>query len=239
MKKFKHFKTTLLPLLLSANLTLAIIPTTALSAPANTGAIRYVTDTTEVALRRGPGYKYKIIRLLKSGTLVHVLEVNKAGWMRVQYKTKNKTYEGWMPGSFLQNQPIAKVQLEKQIAKNSRLETQNNQLKQELTALKNRYQETSQQLKSIQQAKFKLDKDYQELKEKSANALELDAENKQLKQKLKEAETQLVLYKEQLAEAEDTVQRQWFLTGAGVLLLGIILGRLFRLPQKRQKWNTL
>jgi len=250
MKKFNLYKTiqytTLLPAFLCSSITAGL----AISAPAfsadstvqvtpTSGSTRYITDTTQVALRRGPGYKYKIIRLIKSGTAVQVLEVDSSGWMRVEYKTKNKTFEGWMPASTLQNQPIAKVRLAQQVAKNDRLEAKNNQLKRELAALSKRHKETTKALKAVQQEKFKLDKAYQELKEKSAHAIELDNENKQLKQRLKEDETQLVLYKEQLAEAEDTVKRQWFLTGAGVLLLGIILGRLFRLPQKRQKWNSL
>lgn len=249
MKKFNLYKaikyTSLLPAILCGSITAGLATSTiafgadsAEQVTQTSGSTRYVTDTTQVALRKGPGYEYKIIRMLRSGTAVQVLEVDPSGWMRVQYKTKNKTYEGWMPGSLLQNQPIAKVRLAQQVAKNNRLEAENNQLKQELAALNKRHDKTSKALKTVQQEKFKLDKAYQELKQKSAHAIELDSENKQLKQHLKEAETQLVLYKEQLSEAEDTVQRQWFLTGAGVLLLGIILGRLFRLP-KRQKWDSL
>ena len=251
MKKFNLYnalkRSALLPVLISGSLTLGLAPFNASfaadSATNNSdqvsGSTRFVTDSTQVALRAGPGYKFKIIRMLRSGTAVQVLEVNPSGWMRVQYKTKNKTYEGWMPGSLLQNQPIAKVKLKQQIEKNNLLESENNQLKQELAELKKRYEETDSTLKTVQQQKLTLDKAYQDLKEKSGNALEISEENKQLKQKLKEADNQLILYKEQLSEAEDTVKRQWFLTGAGVLLLGIILGRLFRLPGKRKKWNTL
>jgi SH3 domain protein len=229
---------------LSLTTTAVLVPSTAHAVENATtaqsgGSIRYVTDSLEVPLRRGPGYKYKISRMLKSGEPVKVLEVSDSGWVRVQYKTKNKTYEGWMPTILLQNQPISKVRLAEQIEKNNRLESENNQLKRELQALRARFDETESTLKQVQQEKFKLDKAYQELKEKSANAMALDEENKSLKERLKQAESQLVIYKQQLDEAEDTVKRQWFLTGAGVLLLGLLLGRFFRPPQRRQKWNSL
>jgi len=240
MKKFNRFKQLTTSCLLACAL---ILPVSTVAQAAEkqqaSGAVRYVTDSLEVPMRKEPGYKYKIVRMLRSGAPVQVLEVSPTGWVRVQYQTKNKTYEGWMPSILLKNQPIAKVQLNKQIEKTNRLEAENNQLKQELESLKKRFEETDKALKSIQEEKFKLDKAYQTLKQKSGQALELDAENKRLVQKLKETETQLILYKEQLSEAEDTVKRQWFLTGGGVLLLGIILGRFFRIPQRKNKWNSL
>jgi len=47
------------------------------------------------------------------------------------------------------------------------------------------------------------------------------------------------LLQEQLNQAADVVQRQWFLTGGGVLLLGILLGIFLRVPRKKKGWDSL
>ncbi|MEA1990506.1 MAG: TIGR04211 family SH3 domain-containing protein [Pseudomonadota bacterium] len=227
------------------SLSMLLIATLGVSAPVTTthaatkGYTNYISDSLEVPMRRGAGYKYKISRMLKSGEAVKILEVDKDGWAQVQYKKKGKTYIGWLPSIVLQNQPVAKDRLATQIKKTTDIEEKFNALQQELSTLKTRYEETDSQLSKTKQEKFELGKELERLKVVSSNAVELDEQNQEMKMRLTQLENQNAIMKEQIDQSDDSVKRQWFLTGGGVLLLGLILGRFFRPPGKRKKWGEL
>ncbi len=203
------------------------------------GFKHYVTDRLQLPVRRGPGFNYKIINLLRSGTPVTILETNKENWARIQYTYKGQTREGWVPARLLTNQPIARMQLKEVEAENARLKTRIQQLETQLSNLQTEQAETKKLLSEAQKKLFILRKDYDHLKQTAGNALELDKENQQLKQQLAQLEEENADLKDQIAHSEDAIKRQWFLTGAGVLLLGLILGRFARLPRRRSSWNDL
>jgi SH3 domain protein len=206
---------------------------------AASGYTHYVTDSVDVPVRSGPSYKHRIHRMLETGTPVSILEVNEEGWAQVQYKKGNSTYTGWMPSSVLLNQPIAKVRLETQIAKTSAVEQKLNGLQQELTTLQDRFSVTDSALGKIKQDKFELSQELTHLKKVSSNAVLLDQKNQEMKQRLNKLETENSIMKEQIDQSDDSIKRQWFLTGGGVLLLGLITGRFFRAPKKRKKWGQM
>lgn len=220
-------------------LTLGLFAQSTSAAAETTGYINYVTDSVEIPLRRGAGYKYKIAIMLKSGTPVKIIEVNSDGWAQVEYTRGSKLYAGWMPSSVLQNQPIASVRLESQMEKTNRVEEKYNALQQELNTLKDRFQATNKALSSIKQEKFEVVQQLNRLKSLSSNAVQLDEQNQAMKLRLNQLDSQNALMKEQIDQSNDSIKRQWFLTGGGVLLLGLLLGRFFRTPGKRKKWGEL
>ena len=209
------------------------------NAVAASGYTHYVTDSVDVPVRSGPSYKHKILRMLETGTPVSILEVNKDGWTQIQYQKGNSTYTGWMASSTLLNQPIAKIRLEQQIAKTSSVEKHLNELQQELDTLQTRFAATDASLSTIKQEKFELTQELNRLKSISSNAVLLDEENQEMKQRLSQLESQNAIMKEQIEQSGDSIKRQWFLTGGGVLLLGLLLGRFFRTPTKRKKWGEI
>ena len=206
----------------------------------NDGFKHYITDELTVPVRRGPGYNYKIRKLLKAGTPVTVLEINEKGWAHIQYPHKGKMLDGWIPSSLLSTQPAARAQLaeaQKTIKSlNEKLQQQNTQL----TSLRAENDDLKKRLAQAQKQLFTLKKDYDHLVKTSGHALELDQENQKLKKEAASLEQENSLLKDQIAHSEDAVKRQWFLTGAGVLLLGLLLGRFFRMPKRRgSSWDEL
>jgi len=230
-------KSVLSGLLLAASISV-VVPANQASA-AEKGYTNYISDSLEVPMRRGAGYKYKISRMLKSGEAVKILEVENDGWAKVQYVKSGKTYIGWLPSIVLQSQPVAKDRLAVQISKTSEVEEKYNALQQELDTLKTRYTEADTELSNIKQEKFELSKELERLKSISSNAVQLDEQNQEMKMRLTQLENQNAIMKEQIDQSDDSIKRQWFLTGGGVLLLGLILGRFFRPPSKRKKWGEL
>lgn len=201
--------------------------------------MHYVTDSVKIPLRSQPGYKYKILRLLKSGTPVTILEVNDDGWTKLSYHYKDEDIIGWMPSSVLLNQPIARVRLAQQIEKTSRIEKKLNQTQQEKATLNNRFNDVNDELKKTKEANFKLQKQLTEIKSISGKSIELHEQNQQYAQEINKLKSDNAILKEQISQAGDAVQRQWFLTGGGVLLLGLLVGRFFRVPNRRNKWDSL
>lgn len=209
------------------------------TAVAASGYTHYVTDSVDVPVRSGPSYKHRILRMLETGTPISVLEVNKDGWTQIQYKIGNSTYSGWMASSSILNQPIAKVRLEQQIAKTRSVEKRLNELQQELDTLQARFATTDSALSTIKQEKFELTQELTRLKNISSNSVLLDEQNREMKQRLNQLESENTIMREQIEQSGDSIKRQWFLTGGGVLLLGLLLGRFFRRPTKRKKWGEI
>lgn len=234
MKKSNNFKTlTLVPaLLLAVGLAQPVAVSAAESA---SGSTRYITDLIEVPLRSGGSLKYRIKRMIPSGTAVKILEVDPTGWAKVAYKGS----EGWLPANLLENEPVARDRLELQVNKTTSVEAKYNDLKLELSTLQTRFDENSVELKSIKQEKFETTQELNRLKQVSSSAVQLDEQNKEMKARLSRLSDENAIMREQLDQAEDVVKRQWFLTGGGVLLLGLLLGRFFRIPGKRKKWGQL
>jgi len=211
----------------------------AAQADASDGFKHYITDALTVPVRRGPGYNYKIRKLLKAGTPVTVLEINEQGWAHIQYPHKGKQLDGWVPASLLSTQPAARVQLKAARATiktlNARLQQQN----QQLVALRAENEDFKKRLAQTQKQLFTLRKRYDHLVSTAGHAVQLDEENQKLKRRAARLEQENALLQDQIAHSDETVKRQWFLTGAGVLLLGLLLGRFFRLPRRRSGWDTL
>jgi len=238
MKKSQHFKAH--KVLVSAlGLSLVFGLSSHSAQAAESGFSNYVTDVVELPVRRDAGYKYKILNMIKSGTPVKILKVNDEGWAHIEYSRGSKNSRGWVPSSMLQNQPIARERLQQQIDKTSSIETKYNALQQELDTLKTRFEATSEELATIKQEKFETSQELNRLTAISTNAVELDRENQEMRERMSELENDNTIMREQIDQSEDSIKRQWFLTGGGVLLLGLLLGRFFRPPQKRKRWGEL
>jgi len=206
---------------------------------AEKGYTNYISDSLEVPVRRGAGYKFKIVRMLKTGEAVKILEVASDGWAKIQYQKKGNAHTGYIPSSLLQNQPIARDRLNEQVKKTSAVEAKYNALQNELDTLKERFSNADEELSSIKQERFELTKQLERLENISANAVQIDQQNQNMKQRLTQLENQNAIMKEQIDQSDDSVKRQWFLTGGGVLLIGLLLGRFFRPPTRRKKWGEL
>jgi len=232
MKRFNNFKTLgLIPVLVIG----FGLSNPVAAAESSAGSTRYITDSIEVPMRSGSSTKYRIKRMIPSGKAVKLLEVDQSGWAKIQYSGSI----GWMPSSMLENQPIAKERLAVQIKKTTAIEAKFNDLKQELDTLQTRYAETSDELKTVKQDKFEITQELNRLKEISSNAVQLDEQNQAMKTRLSRLEDENAIMREQVDQSDDAIKRQWFLTGGGVLLLGLLLGRFFRIPKKRQKWGEI
>lgn len=205
-----------------------LLSLSALSIPswAETG---YATDALPVPIRRGTSTEHKILRMVPSGTPLQILETDDAeGYSKV------KTPEGivgWILTRYLMDQPPPRqlaAQLQSQV---DNLEEKNKVLKEKADALDT----TSASL-------TRCSEELSEIQHTAAQTLSIERENRSLQQEAAQAREQADYFQQENASLRDESKRNWFLTGAGVGLGGVILGLIMpSLLRRRQRrhWEQL
>ena len=199
---------------------------------------RYVSDTLEITMRSGKGTKFGITRMLRSGTPVEVLAVDtKSGYTQIRTKSGK---EGWVLSRFLMNGRAARERLatsEKKLAEmeleNRKLTTTMATLTEEKSGLETNLQELEGQSRGVNQ-------ELSEIKRTASSALAIDSENKDLKGRMVSLERQLQTVQQENEALKDRTARDWFMVGAAVILLGIIVGLIIPKIRFRKKssWDT-
>jgi SH3 domain protein len=199
---------------------------------------RYVSDTLEITMRSGKGTNFGITRMLRSGTPVEVLEVDKkTGYTQVRTKSGK---EGWVLSRFLMSGQAARDRLataEKNLAE---LELENRKLTTTMTALTEEKSGLESNLQELEGQSRGVSQELSEIKRTASSALAIDSENKDLKGRMVSLERQLQTIQQENETLKDRTARDWFMVGAAVVLLGIIVGLIIPKIRFRKKssWDT-
>ena len=199
---------------------------------------RYVSDNLEITMRSGKGTSYGITRMLRSGTPVEVLEEDKdAGYTQVRVKGGK---EGWVLSRFLMKGRAARDRLaaaEKSLAE---LELENRKMETSMAALTDEKAALEKELESLEGQTRNVSQELSEIKRTASSALAIDSENKDLKGRVVSLERQLQTLQQENEGLRDRTARDWFMVGAGVVLLGIIVGLIIPRIRLRKKssWDT-
>ncbi len=199
---------------------------------------RYVSDVLEITMRSGKGTSYGITRMLRSGTAVQVLEVDKkAGYSKVRTSSGK---EGWVLSRFLMNGKAARERLaaaEKSLAE---LELENRKLTTAMSALTDEKKSLQNNLGDLEGESRSVSQELAEIKRTASSALAIDSENKDLKSRLVSLERELQTVQQENQSLKDRTARDWFMVGAAVVLLGIIIGLIIPKIRFRKKssWDT-
>lgn len=183
---------------------------------------RYVTDNFEITLRTGPSGSHTIQRMVKSGTALEVIEQDEEnGYSKV--RTSGGT-EGWVLSRYLMREPAARVQLANLVKQVTNKEPQSSSIRNQLNLIKTEYGNVNNRITHLENEKKQLQEQLNEIKGTAANVLAIDAENKQLHQKFVETKSELRTIQEKYHALDESNERNWFITGALVLLGGLLLG---------------
>lgn len=201
--------------------------------------VRYVSDRLEISLRSGKSTQHRILRMIPSGTRLEVLETDKAsGYSRVRTPSGR---EGWVLTRYLMKVPAARDRLAEAEKRLAELELQSRQRMTRVSELDAEKKELVQKVAMLEQENRKLAQQLDEIQRTASSALAIDSENKTLKARLMEMERNQQTLQQENESLRDRTARDWFMVGAGVILLGIIVGLI--LPRikfrKRSSWDTL
>jgi len=200
---------------------------------------RYVSDRLEIQMRTGKGTQFRILRMLPSGTALEILEVDQEdGYSRVRTPSG---VEGWVLSRFLMQGRAARDQLADAEKKLARLELENRKLTGSLEDLQKTKGSIDTEREQLVKENRKLSQELEEIRRAASSALAIDAENKELKSRMVAYERQAQSLQQENEGLKDRTARDWFMVGAGVLILGMIIGLIIPRIRWRKKssWDSL
>jgi SH3 domain protein len=179
----------------------------------------------EVTLRSGQGTEFSIVRMIRSGSAVEVLQEDRQkGYTKIRIPGG---VEGWVLSRYLTDNPVGAEQL---VAARQRVDQLTRENK-ELTGERDRYMKEADSLAE----------DLARVKDLSANALSLEETNKQLRSTLIRNQETIDRLQSENMSLSSKATRDWFVAGGGVLALGIFLGVVLpRIRWRRKRsWSDL
>lgn len=194
---------------------------------------RWVSDSFEVMLRSGKGNRQSIVRMLSSGSRVELLELDKEeGYARV--RTPGGA-EGWVLSRYLLSAPPARVRLpnvEKELATS---QGKRKELQQQLGKMRKERDQLQRQVAELERSGSTLQTQLSDVRRLSSNVIQVDQDNQQLRERLAAAEQTVTELQRENDDLEGRAAREWFVVGAGVIIVGIILGLILPRIRGRRK----
>jgi SH3 domain protein len=200
-----------------------------LATPGRTETL-YVDGDYRVNLRGGSSTEHAIIDIIDPGQELLVME-HQENWTKVQLPDGR---EGWLASRFLTDKKPAEVlaserqqKLQHIAIEFESLQSETDRLIIENQSLHEKLEETLDQLNKARAA-------HETLIEESADFLSLRAEQEQMAKQLREKTAIIASLENQLTVTNRSSMIHWFLAGAGVLILGMIIGAAIK--RKRAKF---
>ncbi|ROR35023.1 TIGR04211 family SH3 domain-containing protein [Inmirania thermothiophila] len=222
--------------MIRAALTLAAL---VLAAPALRAETRYVTDRVEITVRSGPSLQNRILKLVPSGTAVELLEADpESGYSRVRLADGT---EGWIITRYLMDAPAARAQLAEARKRVAELEAETASLRERIAELEAQGQalgaERDQAVQKARELELRLDR----IQRTAGDALRIERERNELQTYARKLEGELQTLRAENDALRDQSARDWFVAGAGVLLVGLLTGLLLARMRGRRRsgWDSL
>ena len=187
----------------------------------------YVSDKMKITFRTGPGNDRKITSLLNSGQQVEAIQ-SSGDWVQVHLPDGK---EGWVLNRYLTAVVPCGIEIESLRQAHQRLNTEAAALKKENIALKTDKKNLSEALTKNKIALHASRAQYDTLKKESVHFIELKAKHEKTVLELSSQTKKADQLEKELSEALKSRHIKWFLSGAGVLIFGMILG----FSSKREK----
>ena len=189
----------------------------------------YVGEIIEITLRTGPGIDHKVIAMVRSGQTLSVLEPGPE-WTKIRLPSEK---EGYVLSRFLTNKKPNELLLSELKKKYRALEEKVESLRDE----NNRQNEENKNLNAEFGRKEKLlariTDAYETLRKESAEFINLKTNYKRLTTELNEQTGRAEEFGAALTKLQKRQIFRWVLTGAGILLVGFLIGMSSRRQRRR------
>lgn len=189
----------------------------------------YVSDVLKLTVRDGKGTGEKIIAVVQSGQTVEVLQPEDE-WALVRLDDGK---EGWVLNRYLTGKITNNIKLKLLKKKHKALVAQSTTLLEEKVKLKEENKKFKTELDKVQKEAEELKMSYGALKTESADYINLKSKYTKTASQLSEYTEKSELLEKELTKLEFRQTVRWLLTGAGVLLLGFLIGFSARRQHRR------
>jgi SH3 domain protein len=192
----------------------------------------YVTDSFEITLRTGPSNENRIIAMLFSGRPLEVLGTQ-GEWSQVKVLDDGK--EGWVLSRYLVIRLPWEVQARKLKEDLVSLNGKLNRVQKEFTDESQQRQGLAAEIKRKTEELEALSKEYLELKKGAEGYLSLKTLYEAAEKNMKTAQAELSKLTAENENLKSSHQNRWLLSGALVLLCGLLIGGIAGRQQKKRR----
>ncbi len=201
---------------------------------------RYVTDQCSVPMRKGEGLKYKVSRMLPSGTTLQV-----TGGGGSSGYTQVRTPEGsvgFVATADLMAEPAARDRLAEMAAKLAELQQAPDALTTRLAAAQSEQQDLKASYARVSADRDRLEQELATLRSASANIVEVTNDRAELRTRVAELTRQTADLEQKARDLSLENDQRWFLIGGGVVVAGILIGLILpslRFRRRKSSWGSL
>ncbi len=190
---------------------------------------RFVSGVFEVTLRTGPGTDHRVIRMVPSGETLEVLETGQ-DWSKIRLASGQT---GYMLNRFITDTTPCNITLENLQKKHQALVDQSSEPLKEVARLTSENEQLQTNLATVEQSLNDLQISHDTLKTESKDFIEIKTKYDQTSKKLAEQSARVKALEAEIAGLARNQNIRWFLGGAGVLLLGYIIGFFSKRRRRR------
>jgi len=185
----------------------------------------YIRDTLYVPLRAGQSSEHRILHKgIPSGTELELLEVNEeTGFSQVRTSTG---MQGWIQNQYLIKTPIAKVRLAVAEEELASLNQQHKQTLATVETLENEAAITTSDTTNLTAENSQLKTELAEIKAIAADEIFIHTSNAELISEQDTLNLQINQIAEELDNLKNSSAQDWFLRGAGTIIVGLLFGLL-------------
>jgi SH3 domain protein len=194
----------------------------------------YVTDSFKVTLRTGPSTENKILSMISSGQQVEVLE-SENGWTHVRLVDNNVDKEGWILSRYIMKRRPWRAEAKSLRNANTEMKGSLPKISKDLNDALRREKVLVTRLKEKSSQFDTLKNEYEALKTGAASYMELKEKEAATQKAFEKNQEELQMLTEENRILISSKRNLWFLSGALVLLFGIIIGLAIGRKQSRPR----
>jgi len=220
------------------NLSLLLLGAMTTSGNALAATQKYITDEFEVTMRSGTSTSNEILRMLKSGEAVTILEEDvDSKYSLVEIEDGRK---GYVLNRYLIDLPSSKYQLEQLQIKASAQQEANALLRSEIIELQTDLEIEQSDSRNLKTVLLTTENELSRVRNAAQNTLTIVDENDSLKARVDELMQNDSMLSEENASLKDSSNMDWFIRGAGVSLIAFVLGIIItRIRWRKQdSWGS-
>lgn len=184
----------------------------------------YVNDVLTITMRSGRSQQHAIVKLLKSGAPLEVVSRQLEDGKEYVLARATDGTEGWVLAQYLSAEPVARDKLSKAEQTLQGLSKQHGQLREQHATLAAERRDLEAERERLGEQLAKLERELKHVRVVAAEPLVFKKRNEALRSELDKTKSQLESSVEDNRELREDDSREWFITGAVVVGLSILVG---------------
>lgn len=199
----------------------------------------YVTENLRLDLRKGPSNGHKIIKMVKSGSPLTVIEKNtKTGYSKVRTEAG---LVGYVVSRYTQTTPASRELLEQANIELEQLRLENKRINADLLSMQTDNQNHNSRNLNLTNERDQLSREIRDLKQTAGSAIQIKQQRDQLQERVVNLERENQELRRENQALEDTSNQDWFLNGGIVAFFGIFFGLIIpklTWQRRRSSWDS-